>query len=54
MAVLVLADHDNASLKSATLHTVAAATRLGGDVHVLVAGARCRRRRAGRGRSRRA
>ncbi len=39
MAVLVLADHDNASLKSATLHTVAAATRLGTDVHVLVAGA---------------
>ena len=39
MAVLVLADHDNVSLKSATLHAVAAATRLGADVHVLVAGA---------------
>ena len=38
MAVLVLADHDNASLKSATLHTVTAAARLGADIHVLVAG----------------
>ena len=38
MSTLVLAEHDNASLKSATLHAVAAAGKLGGDVHVLVAG----------------
>ncbi len=38
MAVLVIAEHDNASLKGATLNTVTAATRCGGDVHVLVAG----------------
>jgi len=36
--ILVLAEHDNASVKSATLHAVAAARKLGGDVHVLVAG----------------
>jgi electron transfer flavoprotein alpha subunit len=34
----VIAEHDNGSLKSATLHTIAAARKLGGDVHVLVAG----------------
>jgi len=38
MAVLVIAEHDNASLKSATLNTVTAAARCGGEVHVLVAG----------------
>jgi len=38
MAVLVLAEHDNKSVKKATLHAVAAAQRLGGDIHVLVAG----------------
>ena len=38
MAVLVLAEHDNASLHPATLHAIAAATRLGGDIDVLVAG----------------
>ncbi|CAG0961601.1 Electron transfer flavoprotein subunit alpha [Burkholderiales bacterium] len=38
MPILVLAEHDNASCGAATLHTVAAATKLGGDVHVLVAG----------------
>ena len=42
MAVLVLAEHDNASLKTATLHTVTAAKAMGGDVHVLVAGQNCR------------
>src|SRR5512142_201152 len=42
MAVLVLAEHDNASLKPATLNAVAAAQALGGDLHVLVAGANCR------------
>jgi electron transfer flavoprotein alpha subunit len=39
MSILVVADHDNAALKAATLNTIAAATKLGGDVHVLVAGA---------------
>jgi electron transfer flavoprotein alpha subunit len=39
MAVLVIAEHDNASVKAATLNTVTAAGRCGGDVHVLVAGA---------------
>ncbi|MDO8331790.1 MAG: FAD-binding protein [Fluviicoccus sp.] len=41
MAVLVYAEHDNASLKGATLNTVAAAKAIGGDVHVLVAGSNC-------------
>jgi electron transfer flavoprotein alpha subunit len=40
MSVLVLADHDNASLKPATLNAVTAAARLG-EVHVLVAGKDC-------------
>ena len=38
MACLVIAEHDNASLKGATLNTVTAALACGGDVHVLVAG----------------
>jgi electron transfer flavoprotein alpha subunit len=38
MAVLVIAEHDNARLKPATLNTVAAASKLGSDVHILVAG----------------
>ncbi len=38
MAVLVIAEHDNAALKPATLNAVAAAQKIGGDVHVLVAG----------------
>lgn len=41
MAVLVLAEHDNTSLKAATLNTIAAATKLSGDVDVLVAGESC-------------
>jgi electron transfer flavoprotein alpha subunit len=41
MAILVIAEHDNQSLKASTLNTVTAATKLGGDVHVLVAGAGC-------------
>ncbi len=41
MSILVLAEHDNAELKPATLNTVAAASELGGDIHVLVAGAEC-------------
>jgi electron transfer flavoprotein alpha subunit len=39
MSVLVIAEHDNASLKGATLNTVTAALVCDGDVHVLVAGA---------------
>ena len=39
MTTLVIAEHDNASLKAATLNTVTAALKCGGDVHVLVAGA---------------
>jgi len=38
MTVLVIAEHDNASIKGATLNAVSAASQLGGDVHVLVAG----------------
>ncbi|WP_374519699.1 electron transfer flavoprotein subunit alpha/FixB family protein [Hydrogenophaga sp.] len=38
MTALVIAEHDNASIKGATLNTVTAAAQLGGEVHVLVAG----------------
>lgn len=38
MAALVIAEHDNASIKASTLNTVTAALACGGDVHVLVAG----------------
>jgi electron transfer flavoprotein alpha subunit len=38
MASLVIAEHDNQSIKGATLNTVTAAAACGGDVHVLVAG----------------
>jgi len=38
MTALVIAEHDNASLKAATLNTVTAAAACGADVHVLVAG----------------
>ncbi|HYR25192.1 MAG TPA: electron transfer flavoprotein subunit alpha/FixB family protein [Aquabacterium sp.] len=38
MTALVIAEHDHASLKAATLHTVTAAAGCGGEVHVLVAG----------------
>ena len=41
MSVLVIAEHDNATLKGATLNTVTAATKIGGDVVVLVAGSGC-------------
>ena len=41
MAILVIAEHDNAALKAATLNTVAAAQKIGGDIHVLVAGSAC-------------
>jgi electron transfer flavoprotein alpha subunit len=39
MTALVIAEHDNATLKGATFNTVTAALQCGGDVHVLVAGA---------------
>jgi len=38
MSILVVADHDNAALNPATLSAVTAASEMGGDVHVLVAG----------------
>ena len=38
MTALVIAEHDNATIKGATLNTVAAAAQCGGDVHVLIAG----------------
>jgi electron transfer flavoprotein alpha subunit len=38
MTSLVIAEHDNASIKGATLNTVTAAAQCGGDVHVLIAG----------------
>ena len=41
MTILVIAEHDNAALKAATLNTVAAAQKIGGEIHVLVAGAGC-------------
>ncbi len=41
MSILVIAEHDNASLKGATLNAVTAASKIGGDVHILVAGAGC-------------
>jgi electron transfer flavoprotein alpha subunit len=39
MTILVIAEHTNAALAAATLNTVAAAQKIGGDIHVLVAGA---------------
>jgi electron transfer flavoprotein alpha subunit len=42
MTVLLIAEHDNASLKDATNKALTAAKALGGDVHVLVAGKGCR------------
>ncbi len=39
MAALVIAEHDNTTIKGATLNTVTAALACGGDVHVMVAGA---------------
>jgi electron transfer flavoprotein alpha subunit len=41
MPILVIAEHDNAGLKAATLNTVSAAARLGADIEVLVAGSNC-------------
>jgi len=41
MAILVIAEHDGSSIKGATLNTVSAAKKIGGEVHVLVAGTAC-------------
>ncbi|MFJ1472577.1 electron transfer flavoprotein subunit alpha/FixB family protein [Massilia orientalis] len=41
MVALVIAEHDNASLKGVTLNTVSAAAQCGGEVHILVAGSGC-------------
>ena len=41
MAILILAEHDNNSLKPVTLNVVGAASKIGGDIHVLVAGSGC-------------
>ena len=42
MSVLIIADHDNANIKSATLNTITAAKQLGNELHLLVAGKSCR------------
>ncbi|MGH6961703.1 MAG: electron transfer flavoprotein subunit alpha/FixB family protein, partial [Dongiaceae bacterium] len=42
MAILLLAEHDNQTIKPATLNAVTAATKIGGEIHLLVAGAGCR------------
>ena len=41
MAILVIAEHDNTSIKAATLNAVTAAGKIGGDVHLLIAGSAC-------------
>jgi len=41
MSILVIAEHDHQTIKAATLNTVAAACKIGGDVHLLVAGCNC-------------
>lgn len=41
MSILVIAEHDNASINGATLNTVSAAKAIGGDIAVLVAGEGC-------------
>jgi electron transfer flavoprotein alpha subunit len=42
MSVLIIAEHDNLRLNGAILNTVTAAVRVGGDIHILVAGDNCR------------
>jgi electron transfer flavoprotein alpha subunit len=41
MAILVIAEHDGKQLKPGTANTITAATKLGGDVTVLIAGHQC-------------
>lgn len=42
MPILLVAEHDNAALKPATLHALTAAQKVGGEIHLLVAGGDCR------------
>ena len=41
MSILVIAEHNNSSIKAATLNTVTAAAKIGGEIHLLVAGSGC-------------
>ena len=41
MTILIVSEHDNSELKASTLHTVSAASKLGDDLHMLVAGSGC-------------
>ena len=41
MSILVIAEHDNSELKSSTLNALAAATEIGNDIDLLVAGSEC-------------
>lgn len=41
MSILIVAEHDNGSIKAATLNTVTAAKAIGGDITILVAGENC-------------
>ena len=41
MSILILADHDSGTLKSVTRNVITAAKAIGGDIHVLIAGANC-------------
>ena len=38
MTILVIAEHDHKAIQGATLNAIAAAQKIGGDIHVLVAG----------------
>lgn len=42
MSILILAEHNNSALAPATLNTVTAAKKIGGDIHILVAGHECK------------
>ena len=41
MSILVIAEHDNKTLRASTLNTVGAASKIGGEIHILVAGSNC-------------
>lgn len=41
MSILILAEHDHGTLKSSTLNTVGAAVKIGGEIHILIAGHGC-------------
>jgi electron transfer flavoprotein alpha subunit len=41
MSILVIAEHNNSSIKAATLNTVTAAAKIGGEIHLLVTGSGC-------------